>query len=501
MQSGRKPLAILVVLTVSYLFVHTLYGQSRGVKNGERYERLVIRGAVLIDGNGTPPRGPVDVIVENNTIAAVTPARREADAYAGEDHVLDASGMYVLPGFIDMHGHLHHDRGGRPLPFDYIYKLELASGITSHRDCGSDYSKTIEERRKSREGLVAAPRIFLYMVASRGPQTPEEARAKVREIKELGGDGVKIYNMDRDLMRACLDEAHKLGLRVAHDAKIDEADAWDDIAMGTASIEHWYGIPDAALGGSQSFPYWYNYNNENERFRYSGRLWREADPEKLKEVLKAMVDGGVAWDPTFAVYEANRDLLRARNKPWFEDYLHPVVEWFWQPMEGHHASYFWEWSTEDEAFWQENYGIWMKAVRDFADMGGIVCAGDDPGSLYGLYGFCYIRELELHRHAGFHPLDVIMHATGNNAKTLGMEDQLGRVRAGYLADLILVDENPLKNLKYLYPTGVEEWVDGKMVKKGGVKWTIKDGIVYEAPRLLEDVKEMVAKARAAGVTE
>lgn len=501
MDSPKKTTRIFFALIVTPLLIHTLNGQTRGVEHGERYDRLVIRNAVLIDGNGTPPRGPVDVILEKNRIASVTRAEQGPKAYEGEDHLLDGTGMYLLPGFINMHGHLHHDRGGRPLPFEYLYKLELASGITSHRDCGSDYSKTIEERRKSREGLIAAPRIFLYMVASRGPRTPEEARAKVREIKKQGGDGVKIYNMDRDLMEACLDECRKLGLRVAHDAKIDEADAWDDIAWGTTTIEHWYGIPDAALGGSQNFPHWYNYNNENERFRYSGRLWREADPEKLKEVLKAMVDNGVAWDPTFAVYEANRDLLRAKNKPWFKDYLHPVVEWFWQPMEGHHASYFWEWSTEDEVFWSENYRIWMKAVRDFADMGGTVCAGDDSGSLYALYGFCFIRELELHRAAGFHPIDVVMHATGNNAKTLGMADKLGRVRAGFLADLILLDENPLKNLKYLYATGVEERVDGEMVRKGGVKWTIKDGIVYDAQALLEDVKEMVAKARAAGTTE
>ena len=78
-----------------------------------------------------------------------------------------------------------------------------------------------------------------------------------------------------------------------------------------------------------------------------------------------------------------------------------------------------------------------------------------------------------------------------------MEDRLGRVRAGFTADLIVVHGNPLENLKVLYPTGVEEIKDGKVVHTGGVEWTIKDGIPYHGPTLMKEIKEMVAKARAA----
>jgi adenine deaminase len=90
---------------------------------------------------------------------------------------------------------------------------------------------------------------------------------------------------------------------------------------------------------------------------------------------------------------------------------------------------------------------------------------------------------------------VIQQATGNNAKIMGKENELGRVRPGFFADLILVEGNPLKNMKYLYPTGVMEMVGGELVKKGGVQWTIKDGYVFHAPTLLLDVKQMVAEAR------
>ena len=493
MESVKKSLTVVSVTLVCLLLSQGLIAETRGVENGQRYGRLVIRNVVVVDGKGTPPRGPVDIIIEGNKIQSVRSANRRKDAYQKEEHVLDGTGMYLLPGLINIHAHIHDSRAGQPLPFEYIYKLWLACGITSVRDVGSNYEKTIKERRKSQEGQIAAPRIFLYMRA--WGRTPEETRKSVQQIKKRGGDGVKIFGMDRDIMKAALDEAHKLGLRVAHHVGVEETDAWDDAAFGVTSIEHWYGVPDAALHGSQKFPHWYNYSNEDDRFRYAGRLWREADPKKLNKVLKTLVEKGVSWCPTLVIYEANRDLLRAMNQPWFKDYLHPAVEEYFKPNPSYHGSYQWNWSTTDEVFWRQNYRIWMNAVRKFANMGGVVGVGEDAGYIYMLYGFSLIRELELHQEAGFHPIDVIQHATGNNAKILGMEKKLGRIRTGYLADLILVDENPLENFKFLYPTGVTDSKDGKLISRGGVKWTIKDGFVYHAPTMLEDVKKIVSQAR------
>jgi len=492
---GDKKNKMMCVLCVffSLLWLAPLGAEDRGIESGSRSDRLVIQNVIIIDGKGTPPRGPFDIILEQNKILSVLPARTGEEAYREEAHVLDGSGMYLLPGLINIHAHIHDERGGQPLPFEYIYNLWLACGITSVRDVGSNTDKTLEERQKSQEGRITAPRIFLYIQA--WGRTPGEVRQRVQEIKRLGGDGVKIFGMDRDIMQAALEEAHKQGLRVAHHVGVEETDAWDDAAFGVTSIEHWYGVPDAALHGSQNFPYWYNYSDEDDRFRYAGRLWREAGPQKLKEVLKTLVDKGVAWCPTFVIYEANRDLMRAKNQPWFKDYLHPVLEAYFRPNPSFHGSYHWNWSTTDEVFWRENYQIWMKAVQDFARLGGVVGVGEDAGYIYMLYGFSLIRELELHQEAGFHPIDVIQHATGNNAKILGMEDKIGRVSPGYLADMILVDGNPLENLKFLYPAGVLERDGGRMVKRGGVKWTIKDGIVYHAPTLLEEAERIVAEAR------
>jgi len=482
-------LGVLIVL----FCVFSVGTETRGVISGQRYERLVIKNVMVINGNGTPTRGPVDVLILGNKIHSMRMSSTKKDVYSKEEHVIDGQNMYLLPGLINIHAHIHDNRAGLPLPFDYIYKLWLACGITTVRDVGSNYEKTINERSKSRKGSIMAPRIFLYMVA--WEWTPDDMRKRIREIKKLGGDGVKIFGLNRDIMTAALDEAHKLGLPVAHHVGVEETDAWDDARLGVTTIEHWYGIPDAALKGSQNFPSWYNYNDENHRFRYAGRLWREADSQKLKKVLLFMVEKKVAWNPTLVIYEANRDLLRAKNQPWFKDYLHPVLEEYFKPDPVNHGSYHWNWSTTDEVFWRENYQIWMSAVREFANLGGIVGVGEDAGYIYMIYGFSLIRELELHQEAGFHPLDVIKHATGNNARILGKEKELGRIWNGYLADMIIVDGNPLENLKFFYPTGVFELKDGKVVNRGGVQWTIKDGFVYHAPTLLKEIKEMVSTAR------
>ncbi|MDP1860667.1 MAG: amidohydrolase family protein, partial [Gemmatimonadaceae bacterium] len=105
-------------------------------------------------------------------------------------------------------------------------------------------------------------------------------------------------------------------------------------------------------------------------------------------------------------------------------------------------------------------------------------------------------ELELEQEAGFAPLKIIQHATSNGAKVLGRENEIGRVRVGWLADLIVVNGNPLEDLKMLYPTGTDALRDGKIVHTGGVEWTIRDGFNYNGPQLLREVKELVAKARA-----
>ena len=496
---------------VVFLTAAVAFAQAPAPTSGRRVHRLLIHNATVVDGNGTPAAGPKDIVIEDNKIVDVIardPVSLSRSAPPGignragvpsgsapPDAVIDATGKYVLPGLINAHAHLQEERGGKPQPIEYELDIWLACGITTVRDVGSDTRRALELRRMSAEGQIAAPRIFVYPMFGR-PKTVEAARAHVRELKAVGADGIKILGIDRDTMEAMEDDAHKLGLRIAHHAGVEETNAWDDIRFGTTSIEHWYGIPDAAIeDGVQHFPSTYNYNNETDRFRYAGHLFREANPERLTKVLEAMVKANVAWDPTMDIYEASRDLQRAQTQPWFAEYLHPTLEEYFKPNPANHGSYFIGWTSTDETSWKENYRLWGAALRQFDGLGGLIGMGDDAGFIYQMYGFGLIRGMELHQEAGFHPIRIIEQATGNNAKILGQEDKLGRVRAGWTADLIVVNGNPLENLKVLYPTGVDEVRNGQTVHTGGVEWTIKDGIPYHAPELFAKVKEMVAEAR------
>jgi imidazolonepropionase-like amidohydrolase len=477
----------------------SLSAQAPAPSSGVRYNRLVIRNALVIDGAGNPARGPYHIVVEGGRITAMTAPTAAAPA---ADRVIDATGMYVMPGIVDLHGHIHFSRAGEPLPKDYGYKLWLAHGITTIRDPGSSegLDTVLAHARASAENRISAPTIIPYVTfpgPGRSANTPDSARLAVRDLKAKGARGLKVFIQRPDIYDALLAEAKAQGLPVAVDLKVQETDAMFVARRDVRTIEHWYGIPDAAIPGPQDFPAGYVYDNELDRFRWGGDIWRQADSALLSQVLDTMLAHDVTWDPTFAVYEANRDLVRARALPWFQDYAMPNVLRFFEPNLANHGSYHLDWTTADEVMWRDNFRIWMHWVKEYARRGGNVTVGSDAGYIYHLYGFGTIRELELHQEAGFHPIEVIQQATSNGARALGLPGT-GVVRVGFEADLAVVDGNPLHNLKLLYGLGVDVEEDGRMVLRGGVRFTIKDGIVFDAPRLLEDVANMVREAKARG---
>jgi imidazolonepropionase-like amidohydrolase len=453
--------------------------------HAQKPARLIVRNATIVEGNGTPAQGPLDILVQNGMIEQIG----RVQAKPG-DVEIDAKGKYVLPGLVDLHVHIQTERANIPQDVNYCLKLWLACGITTVRDVGSDTALTLDLRAKSAKGEVAAPRIYAYPVLGR-PRNAEAAVARVRELKQQGADGFKIIGIHRDTMDAALAEAHAQGLPVAHHMGVEETNAWDAIRNQVTSIEHWYGIPDAAIAdGVQNFPSNYNYLNEADRFRWAGHLWREADPARLTKVLDAMIANNVAWDPTLEIYEASRDLQRAQTQPWFKDYLHPALAEFFRPNLKNHGSYFINWSTADETFWKENYRLWMSAIRQFEARGGLLGMGDDAGFIYQMYGFGMLRNFELYQEAGFHPLKIVQQATLNGARILGKEKEFGRVRAGWKADFIVVNGNPLEDFKLLYPCSPNTGTPT------GIEWTVKEGITYHVPTLMNEIKAIVDKARA-----
>ena len=530
-----SPVIILFVSTWCIAQIEPAPPRSRG--EGP-YSQLIIRGATLINGNGAPPMGPVDIVVEDNRIVKVAivgfpgveinDSRRPVLKEGGKE--IDASGKYVLPGFIDMHGHIGGKAQGTPA--EYVFKLWLAHGVTTVRDpsAGNGLGWVLDHKEKSLANSITAPRLFAYTSfgqdISNVPATrnlngqpnkkpvsektngeitnAQEARAWVQANYRRGADGIKFFGASPEVMQAALEENKRLGLGSAcHHAQMDVA--WWNVVQsaeaGLTSMEHWYGLPEALFNDRtvQDYPLDYNYLNEQHRFTGAGNLWKQAAPpysEKWNQVMDHLISLDFTLDPTFNIYEASRDLMRAIQAEWHNDYTLPSLWEFYKPSKISHGSYWHYWGTEEEVAWKENYRLWMTFINEYKNRGGRVTTGSDSGYIYQLYGFAYIRELELFREAGFHPLEIIRSATLYGAQALGVDDQLGTIEVGKLADMVIVDENPLQNLKVLYGTGAIKLTDdNQIIRTGGIRYTIKDGIVYDAKQLLEDVRNMVREAK------
>lgn len=478
------------------------------------YKRLILRGGYLIDGTGAPAQGPVDIVIENDRIkevrvigspgAKIDPANRPA-LEGGEE--MDVSGSYILPGFVDSHLHIHSKKTGQGVPPEYGLKLWLAHGITSGRTVYSSHGTPweVEVKKKLDNNEITGPRILVYPAFSSDGAgaigTPEKARERIREIKRMGGSGIKFFGAPADVLEAAFDEANKLGLNsTMHHAQLDvmHAHVLNTSKWGLKSMEHWYGLPEAMFEDRQiqHYPADYIYHNEQDRFGEAGRLWQQAakpGSDKWNEVMQTLLDRDFALSPTFTAYLTSRDFMRMSRAEWHEEYTMPALWEFYRASRNAHGSYWFNWSIENEVDWRNNYQLWMRFVNEYKNRGGRVIVGSDSGYIYNLYGFGYVQEMLLFREAGFTPLEIIHAATMQGAKQLGIDKDVGSIRAGKKADFVIIKENPLANLRVLHGTGAYRLNDetDQMERVGGIDYTIKDGIVYDAKALLKDVREMV----------
>jgi hypothetical protein len=363
----------LPLFFVSVVVAFTVVGQppQRGVTpapdrqagEGEGpFDRFVIRGATIIDGTGAPPQGPVDIVIENNRIREIRSvgypkvAIREAARPQKGTKEIDASGMYVLPGFVDCHGHIGGAAQGTPA--EYVYKLWMAHGVTTIRDPGSmnGVDWTLKERQRSADNKIVAPRIHVYVTPGagwdKGPiNSPQAARDYVNWAKQKGVDGFKIIGnaqlFDPAVFAALTDEAKNLNLgTTTHmpQTGVVQTNVIQAARMGLGSMEHWYGLPESLFADRvvQDFPLDYNYNDESHRFGQAGRLWKQAAPpgsKKWNDVMDELVKLGFTIDPTMTIYEASRDLTRAMRAEWHDKYTLPSLWKFYQPSREAHGSY------------------------------------------------------------------------------------------------------------------------------------------------------------------
>jgi imidazolonepropionase-like amidohydrolase len=520
-----RPRTLLIALAAAaQMFAQTgiTPAPNRTPKDGGGpYDRLVIRAITVIDGTGAAPIGPMDVVVEQNQIVdvvSVGPPQvpiNEKGRPAKGTREIDGTGMYLLPGFVDTH--VHYGDAKKAPDAEYVNKLWLASGVTTVRGVpAGPLDWALRERERSAKNEITAPHIYVYQPTFTGDgwksqaiQTPELGREWVRFIAGKGADGVKFFGGDPDVVAAILDEAKKYKLgSLAHLGQESEPrlTARDATRLGLRTVTHSYGLFESMLKDTtiQDYPPDQNYSDEQMRFGQVARNWNKIYPrgsDQWNALIAEWVKGGTVLNPTMVIYSAGRDLERAYTLEWHDKYTLPSLMQYYQPNRENHGSFWYNWTSEDEYAYKRYYRIWEDFLEDFKNAGGHVTTGTDAGFIYQTYGFAYIQELELLREAGFTPLEVIRSATLYGAEELQSPKQtgvdFGIIRPGKRADMVIVDQNPLANLKVLYPTGWMKLNDqtGKVERVGGIKYTIKDGIVFDNKQLLADVAAMVAKQK------
>jgi hypothetical protein len=408
------------------------------------------------------------------------------------------------------------------LPADYYYYLNLAHGITSVVDVvGSEPLPVhVELSRKVERNEVHAPRVFAYARLSNNGtpvrfdgfkgivSTPDKGREWVRAAAQAGAVGLKLRGNPPAITEAIIDEAHKLGLKTTmhmEQLAFGRMNLVTAARMGLDRQDHWYGLAESMLT-EQSIPTWeasFVNNGEDQRWREAGRTWEwAAQPGSAQwnAVMDELLERRFTIAPTMVFYDYLRDPMARRTLEWHQDYTTPALMKAWEMKIPNHPGII-DWTTQDEINWKNFFIRWHTFLKEYNRRGGRIVAGSDAGSGYSLWGFGLIRELELLQEAGLKPTEVIRSATLYNAEFLGAKD-LGTVEVGKIADLFLVDQNPLNNLKVLYASGHLRYnpVKKQLERIGGVKYTIRGGVVYDAALMNARIKEMVSKTPAKPTT-
>lgn len=442
---SRPPIASLLALALAC----AACGKPAEVLVGEGL--LVLEGATLIDGSGAEPREDSVIVLAGDRILRVGNAGDFR--FPNSARRRDVSGHYVVPGFIDMHVHVH--------PKARIETVEalLDFGVTTIRSPGAAQSAGVELREQIAAGRVRGPRMitgaaFIDGSPSRfdwtvAVATAAEMRDVVRQQAAAGADMVKLYwDVTPELMAAAIEEAHALGLKVAGHIR---ATSWTQAArLGIDSLVHsggegptWELVPERHRAQLGALPYPEYYARWLELV--------ELDGELMSSLIAALVDNDVTVDPTLVVMESlyfgdDPKVLERLEPQWAP----PSVVALWGP----------DWRQRNPFVFTNPMGVLraftsgkdvfpvaLHIVRKLHEGGVRLTAGSDLGMPWITPGVSLHRELELLVQAGIDEAEVIVMATRNGAEGLSLEDQLGTVEAGKLADLVVLTADPLSDIR------------------------------------------------------
>ncbi len=414
---------------------------------------LVLRNATAFLGENLAPQENCTIEIHDGKIAQLNPAQIPA-----ESEVIDATGKFVLPGFVEMHAHLllhPWDKEGQILPqFDRaaaerFLKLLLGHGITTVRDPGAPTEAAVVLRKRVAAGEIVGPRIFTAgRIINASPFNPEpfqpvqnaeDVRAEIRYQKSVGVDLVKVYGaMSPELLKVAIDEAHALKLPVIGHLG---ATNWKEAAeLGIDGVEH-----PAAWSWDEIAPS--RRERPNERGLLDRVAWLERlDPtaEAVQAMAQALARHEVAVDPT---------LIAMHSKFWGNDprYLqHPRLALMPEVFRAGwpKGSFTANWKPAGYARAQKAWPQLLAYVKTIHQAGARLTIGTDTPTPWIIPGESFHEEMKLLTEAGISISEVLKMATVNGARALKLAAPEGTIAPGATADLVLLERNPLEKIEH-----------------------------------------------------
>lgn len=406
---------------------------------------LVITNANLIDGTGKDVLKDAAIVIENGRIASV--GSRSSVRIPKGAKVFDAQGKYVLPGLWEMHAHFEQVEWG---------PVYLAAGVTTVRDVGNEFEFMTSVRDAIKQGRGLGPRILLAgIVDGDSPSalgviranTPEEARAVVNRYYKAGFQQIKIYSSIKpEILREITAEAHRLGLTVSGHVPRG-MNAIQAVEAGIDQINHIQYLP-AVLAPKDFKP-------------APGVVPKiDFDSPEVKQTIRFFKDHNTVIDPTVALFEW---FLRPARVPYAE--IEPgaakLPRELYAPINNTGVP------PEREASGRDTLKMFLDIIGALHRAGIPIVAGTDQV----VPGHSLRREIELYVQAGFTPMEAIQAATIVPARVMKMDKDSGTIETGKFADLILVDGNPLENIRNIRNT----------------RYVVANGRMYDCAQLWQSV--------------
>ena len=436
----------LVSFLLAPTFAQSLVAADRG--------SLVLTHVTVIDATGAPAKSDMTVTITDGRISKV--AKTSEIRPARDAQVLDARGKFLIPGLWDMHTHWEQT--------DYL-PLFLANGVTGLRIMWGDTTHH-EWRRQSEAGQLLAPHLVIASALIDGPKpfwrgsisvsNEDQARQAVRQAKEDHADFVKVYTfLPREEYFAIADEAKKQGIPFAGHVPLSVSPE-EASRAGQKSFEHLLTVLSACSSRSDEFMQAQRADLADD---LSGRpdFWgnhfkamRQAEldnysSEKAAALFAVFKSNGTWQVPTLTLLRsiAYVDDHSFTNDPRLK-YMPPRMREDWNPEDS--ANDFGPRSPEDHAFFKKEFAKELELVGAMQKAGVGILAGTDTSNPYCMPGFSLHDELGLLVKAGLTPMQALQAATSNPARFLGTEKDFGTIEEGKVADLVLLDANPLDDI-------------------------------------------------------